>query len=135
MGVAAKAAGKRTLLTETELALYLRVNVKTLGKWRARKYGPRSYRFGRAIRYELGEVEDWIIDQAQSEAKEEPTGITGERRTLALPAESERPRVQREYRFGGYSTKRKRRAATQGGGETKAAFGREEDAADVLPIQ
>ena len=46
-----------------EASSYLGVAPKTLYMWRARKYGPPSYRLGNKIRYRPEEVRAWVDAQ------------------------------------------------------------------------
>jgi predicted DNA-binding transcriptional regulator AlpA len=48
------------LLTEKEAALVLGVSVYTLQKWRLRRVGPRYVKLGRAIRYRMSDLLDFI---------------------------------------------------------------------------
>lgn len=43
-----------------QTAEYLALSVKTLYGWRARRYGPPSYRIGNLVRYRPDEVRDWV---------------------------------------------------------------------------
>lgn len=53
-------AARSALVPDTQLAVLLGVSVKTLRKWRLYKNrGPRFYRLGGAIRYDLQESLDW----------------------------------------------------------------------------
>jgi predicted DNA-binding transcriptional regulator AlpA len=46
-----------------EVAAYLCVPVQTLYQWRRRKYGPKAYPIGKHLRWEPGEVRDWVKRQ------------------------------------------------------------------------
>lgn len=48
------------LLTECEVADLLNISVRTLQAWRVRGGGPRFIKVGRAVRYRLSDVQDWI---------------------------------------------------------------------------
>ena len=48
------------LVSPSQVARFLAVEVETLDGWRRRGVGPPWYRLGRVIRYRLNEVEDWI---------------------------------------------------------------------------
>jgi Helix-turn-helix domain len=48
------------LLTEVQAADFLRLSVRTLQAWRARKFGPAFVRAGRAIRYRRRDLIAWI---------------------------------------------------------------------------
>ena len=49
-----------TVLTEQELATRLSLSVATLRAWRRRGVGPRFVRFGRAVRYLVDDVEQFV---------------------------------------------------------------------------
>jgi predicted DNA-binding transcriptional regulator AlpA len=48
------------LIDEKEAARYLRLSVQTLRNWRAQHRPPNYVRLGRAIRYDIAELEDFI---------------------------------------------------------------------------
>jgi len=48
------------LLTPTELADQLRVDTRTLARWRSGETGPAYVRVGKSIRYEQSVVSDWL---------------------------------------------------------------------------
>jgi hypothetical protein len=50
------------LLTEKEVAILLRLKIKTLQQWRQLLRGPRFVRVGRRVFYQLHEVEKYIAD-------------------------------------------------------------------------
>jgi len=54
------------LLTVKDLAKYLGVPATTLYQWRYRREGPRGFRVGRHIRYQLCDVTEWIERQIES---------------------------------------------------------------------
>jgi len=54
------------LLTVQDLAEYLGVPATTLYQWRYRREGPRGFRVGRHIRYQLTDVTEWIERQIES---------------------------------------------------------------------
>ncbi len=54
------------LLTVQDLAEYLGVPATTLYQWRHRREGPRGFRVGRHIRYQLTDVTEWIERQIES---------------------------------------------------------------------
>jgi excisionase family DNA binding protein len=60
------------LMTEAEVAEYLRVTVRTLATWRAEGRGPRPLRVGRGIRYRRSDVDAWLERQAEEPAGDEP---------------------------------------------------------------
>lgn len=47
-------------LTPGEVAEWLGVSRLTLGIWRFRKSGPSYLKFGRTIRYQADDVEEWM---------------------------------------------------------------------------
>ena len=49
-----------------DLAEYLGVPATTLYQWRYRREGPRGFRVGRHIRYQLTDVTEWIERQIES---------------------------------------------------------------------
>jgi excisionase family DNA binding protein len=51
------------LLTITEAADMLRTPVATLRYWRHLGTGPRSFKIGRAVRYQLTDLDAWIATQ------------------------------------------------------------------------
>lgn len=57
-------ATSRRLLSQTELAEYLQVPVRTIEDWRTRSYGPRFIRVGRRVRYRETDVDSWLDAQA-----------------------------------------------------------------------
>lgn len=59
-------AGLAPLIGIEELAEYLGIPVKTLYKWRQEGVGPASVRVGRHVRYFVGDVRDWLLDQRSS---------------------------------------------------------------------
>ena len=48
------------ILTEVEIADFLKLSTRTLQAWRVKKDGPPFIRVGRAIRYRLRDVVRWI---------------------------------------------------------------------------
>jgi excisionase family DNA binding protein len=48
------------LLTQTELAEYLRKPEGTLEQWRSRGGGPEYLKIGRHVRYQLSAVNAWL---------------------------------------------------------------------------
>lgn len=51
------------LLTEVQAADLLRLSIRTLQAWRARRFGPRFVRAGRAIRYRRIDIVEWVEAQ------------------------------------------------------------------------
>jgi excisionase family DNA binding protein len=64
-GLEGTAAGHtlRQLLTPTELSDWLQVPKQTLYKWRTCGDGPRGYRVGKHVRYDVADVEHWLANQ------------------------------------------------------------------------
>jgi excisionase family DNA binding protein len=56
-------------LTVQDLAEYLGVPATTLYQWRYRREGPRGFRVGRHIRYQLTDVAEWIERQIESPSR------------------------------------------------------------------
>ncbi len=52
-----------TLLTELQVADYLRLNPRTLQSWRQRGTGPAFLQVGRSIRYRVDEIEEWLNER------------------------------------------------------------------------
>ena len=48
------------LLTEAQASDFLSLSTRTLQAWRVRGAGPPFVRAGRAVRYRLGDIRDWI---------------------------------------------------------------------------
>jgi predicted DNA-binding transcriptional regulator AlpA len=54
-------------LTPPETAEYIRLTERALEDWRYRGVGPRFIRLsGRAIRYRLSDIEDWLADRERT---------------------------------------------------------------------
>ncbi len=53
-------------LTTPEAAQYLRLSVATLNKWRVYGGGPPFVKLGRAVRYRLNDVEDFMSARRRS---------------------------------------------------------------------
>ena len=53
-------ARKREFLTDRDLADMGIANVRTLQTWRLLGRGPSYIKVGRAVRYRLADVEDWL---------------------------------------------------------------------------
>lgn len=58
------------LMTETEVATYLAVDVGTLRAWRLRGQGPRYSKVGRLVRYDTGELQAWLDSRMRSHTSE-----------------------------------------------------------------
>ena len=52
-----------SFMTAKEVAERLGTTEGVLAKWRTEKRGPAYYKFGRAVRYQRSEVEQWIDAQ------------------------------------------------------------------------
>lgn len=48
------------LMTVEEVAEFLSVPVNTLYQWRHKGTGPKAFRVGRFLRYDLADVRDWL---------------------------------------------------------------------------
>ena len=46
--------------TPAQVAKILKVSVRTLGKWRHLRRGPKYLRLGRVVRYHSSDVEEWL---------------------------------------------------------------------------
>ena len=53
----------RPLLTETDAAIYLSMAVPTLRKWRVQGGGPSFLKLGRAVRYDVADLDNWIAER------------------------------------------------------------------------
>jgi excisionase family DNA binding protein len=51
------------LLTIDEAAVYLRVPVQTLRRWRAQGTGPAAAKIGKHLRYRPDELDRWVKEQ------------------------------------------------------------------------
>ncbi|TXH10154.1 MAG: DNA-binding protein [Hyphomicrobiaceae bacterium] len=51
------------LLTPTQVAEKLKVDVQLLNQWRSARKGPRFVKLGRFIRYKSDELQEWIDAQ------------------------------------------------------------------------
>jgi len=54
---------EKKLMTQAEVSNRLKVDPRTLGRWRSSGEGPRYVRLGRGVRYEADELEAWISDR------------------------------------------------------------------------
>ena len=48
------------LLTESDAALYLKVSVGLLRKWRLFGHGPQFVKLGRLVRYQIRTLEEYV---------------------------------------------------------------------------
>jgi len=49
-----------SLMTENEVAKYLKVSVASIRRWRLVQRGPKFFKFGSLVRYRREDVERWI---------------------------------------------------------------------------
>ncbi|HUO36593.1 MAG TPA: helix-turn-helix domain-containing protein [Mycobacterium sp.] len=65
-------------ISRQELAERYGVPVKTPAEWASKGTGPRYARFGRHVRYRLGDVIDWertrLIEQQDDSVRDDPRG-------------------------------------------------------------
>ena len=54
------------LLTIEQLSEWLQVPKQTVYKWRSCGHGPRGYRIGKHVRFEVKEIERWLLAQQES---------------------------------------------------------------------
>lgn len=52
-------------LTLDEAAAFLNLPSKTLRDWRLRGLGPPAFKFGRHVRFDLGDLEKWVQEQRE----------------------------------------------------------------------
>lgn len=78
-GVSTHESGDRTapVLTLSELAVHLRVNVQTLYDLRSQGRGPRGFRVGRELRFRRSEIEAWLAGLEAADRERHP--LPGER--------------------------------------------------------
>lgn len=57
---AEKVFADHLLLTAAELAERLKLSTRTLRRWRSEGKGPPFVRVGRGVRYDWGEVKEWM---------------------------------------------------------------------------
>ncbi|UOQ57799.1 helix-turn-helix domain-containing protein [Leucobacter allii] len=55
--------GLEPLLDVQELADYLGIPVSTIYDWRTRGLGPPAYRFGKHLKFAVGDVRNWVEQQ------------------------------------------------------------------------
>ncbi len=53
----------RPLMTEKGAAIYLSMAVPTLRKWRVQGGGPAFCKLGKAVRYDMADLDDWIAER------------------------------------------------------------------------
>jgi excisionase family DNA binding protein len=61
-------------ISRQELAERLGVPVKTPGEWASKGSGPRYAKFGRHVRYRLGDVIDWEQRRLAEQRRKLPEG-------------------------------------------------------------
>ena len=61
------------LMKQDEVARRLRVNRRTLSRWRSAGTGPEYLRVGNAVRYESRSLEDWLGGRKARSIAEEKT--------------------------------------------------------------
>jgi len=52
---------EKNFLTEAQTAKVLSLSVKCLQKWRHSGVGPKHVKFGRAVRYSISDLHDYIV--------------------------------------------------------------------------
>lgn len=58
---AAPSAGvRRQLLSPEQLSEYLQIPLQTVYKWRSHGNGPRGFRVGKHVRYDIDDVNVWL---------------------------------------------------------------------------
>ena len=57
------------LLTIDDVAAFLRVEKGTLYQWRSRRKGPRAFKVGRHLRYDMADVRAWLEAQGASHGR------------------------------------------------------------------
>lgn len=56
------------LVTIDDVAAFLRIEKGTLYQWRSRRTGPRAFKVGRHLRYDMAEVRAWLESQGAGHA-------------------------------------------------------------------
>jgi excisionase family DNA binding protein len=64
--------GLEPLMTVAELAEYLGVPVTTIYDWRVDSKGPPALRFGRQLKFAVGDVQTWLDSQRETPGAPEP---------------------------------------------------------------
>jgi excisionase family DNA binding protein len=59
------------LLTDVEVAEYLRVSLATVRRWRSEGTGPPWFRAGRSVRYSRRALDEWIKRQERERERGE----------------------------------------------------------------
>jgi excisionase family DNA binding protein len=60
------AHSSRQLVTIDELSEWLQVPKQTVYKWRSCGSGPRALRIGKHVRFEIADVERWLVDHRET---------------------------------------------------------------------
>ena len=60
-----------------ELAAYLGLPKQTIYDWRVDGKGPRAYRFGKRLRFAVGDVREWMESQREPVSPRPPTNDRG----------------------------------------------------------
>lgn len=61
---------KAQMLNEKEVAARWSISPRTLQAWRLKGGGPRFVRLGRAVRYMVQELEQWVANQTKQSTAE-----------------------------------------------------------------
>jgi len=69
--------GARQLLTTKQAADYLNRPIRTLEDWRYRGFGPPFIKMGRAVRYDPGDLRQWIEERKVESTTEADCGEGG----------------------------------------------------------
>ncbi len=59
------------LLNEAQASELLQIAVRTLQRWRVAGQGPKYKKLGRAVRYRLGDLHDWMDSLTVSSTSQE----------------------------------------------------------------
>jgi len=59
------------LLDETAVASLLSLSVRTLQSWRVSGGGPPFFKIGRAVRYNINDIEDWVARRARASTSDD----------------------------------------------------------------
>lgn len=57
------------ILTPSEAARALGINVRTLQRYHAQRIGPPRIKFGRQVRYRAAAVREWLLSREQTEVR------------------------------------------------------------------
>lgn len=64
----------RPRMTEQEAAVFLGVVPKTLQAWRQQGRGPRFLKIGRAVRYDVDTLDEWLQSQERQSTSDSGDG-------------------------------------------------------------